>query len=55
MIGLLLMCPTQAETSECVNAIYAPRIVVEKRGLLSTRKVADDGLEAIEDRVVARP
>ena len=41
--------------SERVHAVDAPRIVVEKRGLLGFGKILDDGLEAVEDGVVARP
>ena len=37
-----------------VNAVHAPRIVMEERGLLGLGDIADDRLETIEDRVEAR-
>jgi hypothetical protein len=37
-----------------VNAVHAPRIVMEERRLLGLGEIAGDRLETIEDRVEAR-
>jgi hypothetical protein len=37
-----------------VNAVHAPRIVMEERRLLRLGDIAGDRLETIEDRVEAR-
>jgi hypothetical protein len=37
-----------------VNAVHAPRIVMEERRLLGFGEIAGDRLETIEDRVEAR-
>src|SRR5579872_6461575 len=38
-----------------IDSVDSPRIVVKKRGLLGVGKFADDRLEAVEDRIEARP
>ena len=41
--------------SKRVDAIYAPRIVMEMRGLLGVGEIAGDCFEAIEDRIEGHP
>jgi hypothetical protein len=58
--GRLRNCPHAARSALCfssrlTDSVDATRIGVKQRGLLVFGKIADDGLEAIEDRIKARP
>src|SRR6516225_404453 len=42
-------------SSKLIDPVDTPRSIMEQRGLLVLRKIEDDRLEAVEDRIEARP